>query len=107
MRVNPDLPQSPTIKISGRGAARLKAGHIWVYRSDIVSADGVPAGALARVTDERGKFLGMGLYSSASQIALRMISSEPAPDLAKVLRARIKAAIEYREESFATPILTD
>ena len=96
MRVNPDLPQSPTIKISGRGAARLKAGHIWVYRSDIVSADGVPAGALARVTDERGKFLGMGLYSSASQIALRMISSEPAPDLAKVLRARIKAAIEYR-----------
>ncbi len=96
MRVNPDLPQSPTIKISGRGAARLKAGHVWVYRSDIVSADGVPAGALARVTDERGKFLGMSLYSSASQIALRMISSEPVHDLAKLLRERIKAAIEYR-----------
>ena len=95
----PDLNaiQLPAIKISARGAARLKSGHVWVYRSDIVAADGVPAGALARVTDERGKFLGTALYSSASQIAIRMISSEPVSDLAKLLRDRIRAAIAYRE----------
>ncbi len=92
-----DSSQLPTLKISLRGAARLKAGHVWVYRSDIVSADHVPAGALARVTDERGKFLGTALYSTASQIAIRMMSSEPIPDLAKLLRERIKGAIEYRE----------
>ena len=85
-----------TLKISGRGANRLKQGHVWVYRSDLVSADGVPPGGLAKVTDERGKFLGTALYSSTSQIAIRMISSEPVPDLAKLLRERIKAAIEYR-----------
>lgn len=90
------------IRISSRGAARLKAGHVWIYRSDIVSADYGPAGFLARVTDERGKFLGTALYSSASQIALRMISSEPVPDLAKVLRERIKAAIKYRERVVST-----
>ncbi len=89
-------PEGPNLKISGRGAARLKQGHVWVYRSDIASADGVPAGALARVSDERGKFLGTALYSSASQIALRMISSGPIADLATLLRERIKAAIEYR-----------
>ncbi len=96
MPLIPDSPRLPTLKISVRGAARLKAGHVWVYRSDVVSAEGVPAGALARVTDERGKFLGTALYSSASQIALRMISPGPVPDLAKLVRERIKAAFEYR-----------
>ena len=72
----PTLKQSdlPTVKVSPRGADRLKAGHVWVYRSDIVSADGVAPGALVGVTDERGKILGTALYSSSSQIAIRMIS---------------------------------
>lgn len=99
MPQRPDLniADSITLKISSRGAARLKAGHVWVYRSDVVAADGVLPGTLARVTDERGKFLGTALYSSASQIAIRMISSEPVSDLAKLLRDRIRAAIAYRE----------
>ena len=64
----------PTVKISPRGSARLKDGHVWVYRSDIVSADEVPPGSLVRVTDHRGKPLGTALYSSSSQIAIRMLS---------------------------------
>ena len=44
-----------TVKVSPRGATRLKAGHVWVYRSDIVSADGVAPGSLVAVTDHRGK----------------------------------------------------
>jgi 23S rRNA (cytosine1962-C5)-methyltransferase len=87
----------PEIKISRRGARRLQDGHVWVYRSDIVSADGVSAGAMAPVTDERGKFLGTALYSSASQIAIRMISSHAVDDLPRLLRQRIQAAISYRE----------
>ncbi len=75
----------------------MKAGHVWVYRSDIVPAKGVPAGALVRVTDARGKFLGMALYSSSSQIALRMISRDPVADLPALVSARIRAAISYRE----------
>ncbi len=97
MQLTPDLTQPRTLKISGRGAARLKQGHVWVYRSDIVSADGVLAGTPARVTDERGKFLGTALYSSASQIAIRMISFEAVLDLGKLLRERIRQAIAYRE----------
>jgi 23S rRNA (cytosine1962-C5)-methyltransferase len=88
----------PVVKISERGASRLRRGHVWVYRSDIISGEGVPPGALAQITDERGKSLGTALYSSASQIAVRMISAELVSDLGKLLRERIRAAIAYREQ---------
>jgi len=87
----------PAIKISRRGIKRLQDGHVWVYRSDIVSAGGVAPGAVVGVTDERGKFLGMALYSSASQIAIRMISGHPVGDLPGLLRERVRDAISYRE----------
>lgn len=86
-----------TVKISPRGASRLKDGHVWVYRSDIVSADGVPGGSVVAVTDQYGQFLGTALYSSASQIAIRLISQEPVTDLAAQLRKRVADAIVYRE----------
>ena len=70
---------------------------MWVYRSDIVAADGIAPGALIEVVDERGKFLGTALYSSASQIAIRMLSNEVVKDLDSLLRKRIQDAIAYRE----------
>lgn len=88
---------SPKLKISPRGASRLKAGHVWVYRSDIVSAEGVLPGSLVAVSDQRGKPLGAALYSSSSQIAIRMISHEPVADFPALLRQRIAAALAYRE----------
>lgn len=85
------------VQVSRRGTERLKGGHVWVYRSDIVSADGALPGSLVGVTDERGKFLGTALYSSASQIAIRMISSHAVSDLVTLLQERLQAAIAYRE----------
>jgi 23S rRNA (cytosine1962-C5)-methyltransferase len=87
----------PTVKVSPRGASRLKDGHVWVYKSDIVSAEGVAAGSLVSVVDHRGQFLGSALYSSSSQIAIRLISHEPVADLAALLRQRVAHAIAYRE----------
>jgi 23S rRNA (cytosine1962-C5)-methyltransferase len=87
----------PVVKISPRGASRLKDGHVWVYRSDIVSAEGVPAGALVGVVDHRGESLGSALYSSSSQIAIRLISQDPIADFPALLRQRIADAIAYRE----------
>jgi len=98
----------PKVKISSRGAARLKSGHVWVYRSDIVSAEGVPPGSVVTVTDQRGKPLGTALYSSSSQIAIRLISREtisretpshePVTDFPALVRQRIAAAIAYRAQ---------
>jgi 23S rRNA (cytosine1962-C5)-methyltransferase len=95
------MPKAPeslrTVKISPRGATRLKAGHVWVYRSDIVSAEGVLPGSLVRVTDHRGKPCGTALYSSSSQIAIRMISHDQVTDFPVLLRQRIGEAIKYRD----------
>ena len=87
----------PVVKVSRRGANRLEDGHVWVYRSDILAADGIPPGALVGVVDERVKFLGTALYSSASQIAIRMIAKETVKDLDSLMRKRIREAIAYRE----------
>jgi 23S rRNA (cytosine1962-C5)-methyltransferase len=87
------------VKLSVRGANRLLARHPWVYRSDIVEGKDIPFGALVRVLDPRGKFLGSALYSSSSQIAIRMISHGPVADLPALIAERIRAAIGYRKEN--------
>jgi 23S rRNA (cytosine1962-C5)-methyltransferase len=92
------VPAASGVVISPRGAERLKAGHVWVYKSDIVSANDVAPGAMVPVHDHRGKVLGTALYSSSSQIAVRMISHEPVADLPELLRARIRQAVAYREQ---------
>jgi len=87
----------PSVRLSTRGAARLLARHPWVYRSDIVGANDIPPGTLVRVHDARGKFLGSALYSSSSQIAIRMISHGSVADLPALIAERIRAAIAYRK----------
>jgi 23S rRNA (cytosine1962-C5)-methyltransferase len=108
-----DPKNLPIVSTSRRGADRIRAGHVWVYRSDILDANDVPPGALVAVQElldkpvpsraeksarpTRTRSLGSALYSSASQIALRMISPHPVGDLDQLLRERIRAATAYRE----------
>ena len=88
----------PSVKLSVRGASRLQSRHPWVYRSDVTGADDIPPGAPVRVLDPHGKFLGTALYSSSSQIAIRMISHGSVADLPALVAERIRAAIAYRKE---------
>ena len=88
----------PSVKLSSRGVARLQGRHPWVYRSDVAEAKDVPPGSVVRVLDPRGKFLGTALYSSSSQIAIRMISHGSVADLPALVAERIRAAIAYRKE---------
>jgi 23S rRNA (cytosine1962-C5)-methyltransferase len=90
----------PAVTLSPRGVSRVKSGHPWVYRSDISAASDIPPGATVRVLDPRGKFLGTALYSSSSQIAIRMIAGSDAEitDLPSLVSDRIRAAIAYRRQ---------
>jgi 23S rRNA (cytosine1962-C5)-methyltransferase len=97
MPPTPVQSKSPIVEISPRGGTRLKSGHVWVYRSDIVSADGVSPGSVVTVTDHRGQVLGSALYSSSSQIAVRLISHDLVADWHALIRQRIAEAIAYRE----------
>ncbi|MGB8013146.1 MAG: class I SAM-dependent rRNA methyltransferase [Terriglobales bacterium] len=91
-------PAEPFVKLSIRGVTRLQSRHPWVYRSDIVESNDPPAGSIVRVQDQRGKFLGTALYSSSSQIAIRMISHGSVDDLPALVADRISAAIAYRKD---------
>ena len=68
----------PYAVVSRRAGDNLRRGHVWVYSTEIeelkLSKDLAPA--LIPVVDSRGILLGTALYSSASQIALRLISRE-------------------------------
>ena len=88
----------PSVKLSARGVARLQGRHPWVYRSDLAESNDVPPGSLVRVFDQRGKFLGTALYSSSSQIAIRMISHGSVGDLPAMVVERVRGAIAYRKE---------
>ena len=62
-----------TVRVNKKGADRIRNGHLWIYRSDLVVADAA-GGAVVSVKDERGNFIGQALYSDASQIALRFLT---------------------------------
>jgi 23S rRNA (cytosine1962-C5)-methyltransferase len=65
----------------------------------VVSAKGVAPGALVAVTDSAGNLLGTALYSSSSQIAVRMLGYQAIPegDYAAVLGQRIADAVNLRQ----------
>src|SRR5215470_17972119 len=93
-----EMSPAPMVVVSARGVNRLRSGHVWVYRSDIVSAEGVSPGAIVAVSDERRRFVGSALYSSSSQIALRMISIGPVINFPALVHERIRDALAYREK---------
>src|SRR5690242_11046915 len=88
-----------TTRVNARGAARVRLGHVWIYRSDLEAAIDLPRGDVVQVVDEHDRVLGYALSSSTSQIALRIISEREcsAADLPSLVRERIRAAITYRE----------
>ncbi|MGZ4822615.1 MAG: class I SAM-dependent rRNA methyltransferase [Terriglobales bacterium] len=88
----------PVLHVSRRAAARIRHGHVWVYRSDLSASDQAPPGSLVEVHDDSSNLLGSALYSTSSQIALRMLASErldPA-QLTELVQQRLKAAVGYR-----------
>src|SRR5215213_10567239 len=62
-----------TVRVNKRGADRVRQGHLWIYRSDIVDVD-AEGGSVVSVKDERGNFVGQALFSDTSQISLRFLT---------------------------------
>jgi 23S rRNA (cytosine1962-C5)-methyltransferase len=87
----------PDVTITRRGSDRLRGGHPWIYRSDVVRADARP-GDIVRVRSERKRPLGWALWSDTSQIAIRMIDPAGTAEFDEQawLRERLDAAVAYR-----------
>jgi 23S rRNA (cytosine1962-C5)-methyltransferase len=89
----------PRVIINERAAARLRGGHVWVYSSDVLNDAGANAGSLVHVVGPKDKALGSAIYSSSSQIKLRLLGREllnSEDDLLPLVRQRIADAFAYR-----------
>jgi 23S rRNA (cytosine1962-C5)-methyltransferase len=84
------------VSISARGEERLKSGHPWIYRADVVEVRAA-AGDVVEVRSRRGQILGRAFYSERSQIVIRMLTygEEPAND--QLVRERMASAIAFRQ----------
>ena len=91
-----EMVAEASVVITSRGSERLRAGHPWVYRSDVRSAL-AEAGSIVRLTDERGRYQGRAFYSDKSQIAVRLLTREDVPVDRAFLTERIRRAAAYRE----------
>jgi 23S rRNA (cytosine1962-C5)-methyltransferase len=91
----------PKVIINDRSVARLRAGHAWVYASDVMNDGTALPGALVHVVNTKGRLQGSAVFSSSSQIKLRMISAhaiDSEAELRELLAARLHEAVSYRRQ---------
>ena len=87
--------------VNERAAKRLREGHVWIYASDVLNDTGVQPGALVHVVGPKEKILGSAIYSSSSQINLRLLGRETLgseDELLHLLTRRLGEAISYRQK---------
>lgn len=85
----------PIAIVSSRGEDRIRSGHPWIYRTDVVDLTAEPGG-IVEVRNGRQKILGRALFSDRSQITLRMIARGDVAIDDAFWRARIDAAVQFR-----------
>src|SRR5215210_3715107 len=87
-----------TARVNKKGADRVRQGHLWIYRSDVIAVD-AEGGSVVAVKDERGNFVGHALFSDASQIALRFLTQSNEEIDRDWWRRRIREALGRRHIS--------
>ena len=85
-----------TVTISARGEQRVRAGHPWIYRADVVDVSAT-AGDIVEVIGPRRRRIGDALFSDRSQISIRMLTVGDVAADQSLLRARLERAIRFRE----------
>jgi 23S rRNA (cytosine1962-C5)-methyltransferase len=82
--------------VSPKAVDRLQAGHLWIYRSDVMQCESSP-GSIVIVKDKKGRIYGRAFYSSNSLITLRLITQDDTDIDRKFWRQRIEQASQLRQ----------
>ena len=88
--------QTPSLKITKKGAAWFRTGHPWIYKDDLERNDPSLSGSIVSVLDNSGNFLAKAFYNERSKIALRLITYDDLPIDAAFWRGRLSKCIERR-----------
>jgi 23S rRNA (cytosine1962-C5)-methyltransferase len=91
---------APTVTVRQKGAARARAGHPWIFRTDVQGDPDLPSGAEVRIADARGNFIARAFWAVKSPIALRVLSRKDEPLDDALLGSRLKSALERRRALF-------
>ena len=84
------------VRVNKRGADRIRHGHLWIYRSDVLDAADAEGGAIVNVRDQNRNFIGQAFYSDSSQIALRFLTQTDEPIDREWWRRRLQNAAARR-----------
>ncbi len=89
------------VGVTRRGAERLAAGHLWIYRADVEKLPaGVEGGDVVALVDGRGRFLAKAFWSARSKISLRVVTRDEVPVDTSFFAERLAQAIDLRRRVF-------
>jgi 23S rRNA (cytosine1962-C5)-methyltransferase len=84
------------VTVTKRGADRVRGGHLWIYRSDVLKADEAKGGSIVVVRDQNRNFVGQAFFSDSSQISLRFLTQTEEPMDREWWRRRLREAAARR-----------
>jgi len=84
------------VVISARGEQRVRSGHPWIYRADVVDVH-AEGGDIVEVIGPRHRRIGDALFSDRSQIPIRMLTHGDQAADAALIEARLERALQFRE----------
>jgi 23S rRNA (cytosine1962-C5)-methyltransferase len=86
------------ISVNKKGAKRVRAGHLWIYKSDLVRIE-AGGGDIVTVVDEGNNFIGKAFYSDRSEISLRIFTINNETVDKEFWRRKIVESANRRRES--------
>ncbi len=108
MNTPTDTTQIPELRLKRGEDRRLSAGHLWVFSNEVDIArtplTAFEVGALARVTNDRDKFMGYAYVNPHSLISARILGrKDGALPVGSLLVHRLQVALSLRERLFDKP----
>lgn len=83
--------------VNKRGADRVRTGHLWIYRSDLLDTAAAEGGTVVAVLDKQRNFIGQALFSDRSEISLRLLTQIDEAIDREWWRRRIREAAARRQ----------
>src|SRR5207302_1776879 len=93
----PHVPPRPAVVLFPGRDERLRAGHLWVYRTEIARIEGAPQdGDAVAVRTAFGHHLGVGFLNTRSVITVRILAAGDPPLDEAFFAGRLRSALALR-----------